>query len=468
MEGSSIKKLSLLNKLGYGVGDLANGLSFGVSATFLLSFYTDVLGISAAAAGTLFLIARIWDAVNDPIMGSTADRIFARRTQRLRAKGRKVEKFRPYLLSGSWPVVLASIVMFLVPADMGIRLVWAYVTYITWGMAYTFVNIPYGSLAAVMTRDRVERSQLSVSRGLGGLIGTLLIRVIVPGFLVHYADNQARGYLSAMLVLGALAFASYLFCYFTVKETIEVREEMEDSFDLKKSFSAIAKNRPFLALSLATIVVLTGLLIQGTMTIYFFRENLNAIGQLGLSGASQILPLFLVAPLIPPLVRKLGVKKTCWVFSLLSSITLAVPLFLPSSVVSYLVWTALGAMFLVVPVMLVWAMVSDCIDYNEYLSGMRQEGSIYGLYSFVRKMGQAFGGFLSGVGLTVIGYAAGEVQSSETLFGIKFMSFGIPAIAMFIAFIAYYFIWNLTPEKRDEITAAISRTQGEKDEKEAP
>jgi GPH family glycoside/pentoside/hexuronide:cation symporter len=140
--------LKAINKVGYGVGDLANGLTFGMSATFLLAFYTDVLGITAAAAGTLFLVARIWDAVNDPMMGTLADRMFARRRAKNAASGKKLDKFRPFLLKGSWPVAVAAVLMFIAPSGLSMtgKLIWAYATYITWGMAYTFINIPYGSL----------------------------------------------------------------------------------------------------------------------------------------------------------------------------------------------------------------------------------------------------------------------------------------------------------------------------------
>jgi hypothetical protein len=246
--------LKAINKVGYGVGDLANGLTFGMSATFLLAFYTDVLGITAAAAGTLFLVARIWDAVNDPMMGTLADRMFARRRAKNAASGKKLDKFRPFLLKGSWPVAVAAVLMFIAPSGLSMtgKLIWAYATYITWGMAYTFINIPYGSLAAVMTQDPVERSSLSIARGLGGLFGAMFGRVLVPILLVSYADDQARGYLIAMLIFGVMTVAGYIFSYFTVKETVETKVEAAQKFDLKASLGILWKNRPFMAISLAS------------------------------------------------------------------------------------------------------------------------------------------------------------------------------------------------------------------------
>ena len=454
-----MKKLSLKNYFGYGFGDLANGLTFGMSATFLLAFYTDVLGITAAAAGTLFLVARIWDAVNDPIMGGIADKAFIKRIRKYKDLGKKADKFRPYLLKGSWPVIVAAILMFIAPEglDMSQKLIWAYVTYIAWGMAYTFINIPYGGLAAVMTQDPTERSKLSVSRGLGGLFGAIFPRILVPIFLVRFADDQARGYLTVMIIFGVMTLVSYLVSYFNVKETVKTKEEKVEKFRISDSFNVLSKNRPFMAVSIASIAMLTGMLIQGSMSIYYFRENLNALELMALTGVTAIVPMLLVSGIIPKLVKKFGVKNTSWVSSLISAILYAVLLLLPSDPWIYLGSTLIAGIFLMIPNMIVWGMVSDCIDYNQYLSGSRQEGSIYGLYSFVRKMGQAFAGFLSGIGLSIVGYAAGaEIQSSSTLWGIKFLAIGVPAIGMMIAFLAYYFIWNLTPEKQAEVTAAIS------------
>lgn len=454
-----MNKLSSKNYFGYGFGDLANGLTFGMSSTFLLAFYTDVLGITAAAAGTLFLIARIWDAINDPIMGGFADKAFVKRLAKNKKSGQKADKFRPYLFKGSWPVIVAAILMFTAPKglEMGQKLIWAYATYITWGMAYTYINIPYGGLAAVMTQDPKERSKLSVARGLGGLFGAILPRVLVPMFLVRFAENQSKGYLYVMIVIGILTFVSYLMSYFTVEENVLTKEEKHEKVKLRDSFSVLKKNRPFMAVSIASVAMLTGLLIQGSMSIYYFRENLDALELMSLTGVTAIVPMLLASGVIPKLVGNYGVKKTSSVSSLIASILFAIVFFLPSDPWIYLGGTLIGGLFLMIPNMIVWGMVSDCIDYNQYLSGSRQEGSIYGLYSFVRKMGQAVAGFLSGAGLSIVGYmAAAEMQTKSTLLGIKFLSLGVPAIGMFIAFLAYQFLWNLTTEKQVEIRAAIS------------
>lgn len=293
-----MKKITFKNKFGYMMGDVANGLTFGMSSGFLLAFYTDALGITAAAAGTLFLVARIWDAINDPMMGALTDKIFKKRM--IKNKGKKVDKFRPFLLNGSWPVVVAAILMFFAPSALSgtQKLIWAYATYIVWGMAYTFVNIPYGSLAAVMTQDPVERSGLAVSRGVGGMIGNIAPRVIVPLILVKFSGNLAKGYLISMIIFGIIAAISYIITYLTVEENVEHKvseSQQNEEVNFKDSFSVLVKNRPFVAISVASIAMLFGMLVNQAMSFYYFKDNLQALGLLAMTGLTHnLVQLYLV------------------------------------------------------------------------------------------------------------------------------------------------------------------------------
>ncbi|WP_157950029.1 glycoside-pentoside-hexuronide (GPH):cation symporter [Vallitalea okinawensis] len=454
-----MKQISFKNKFGYMMGDVANGLTFGMSAGFLLAFYTDALGITAAAAGTLFLIARLWDAINDPMMGVLTDKMFRKRA--LKHKNQKVDKFKIYLLKGSWPVIVAAILMFFAPDGLNgtQKLIWAYATYIVWGMTYTFVNIPYGSLAAVMTQDPVERSSLAVARGIGGLIGNILPRLIVPLVLVQFTDELSKGYLIAMILFGVIGLVSYIISYYTVEENIvhQVSDvESTDKDGFVKSIGVLVKNRPFVAVSIASIAMLLGMMVNSAMAVYYFKDNLNALQLMSITGLTGLLPMLILAPIMSKVVKKFGVKRTVATSSLISSIIYGALFLLPSNAILYISVSFMAAIFMTIPHMLVWGMVSDCIDYNQYLCGKRQEGVIYGCYSFVRKMGQAFAGFFAGVGLSLIGYVPNAIQTSQVLWGIKFLTIGLPAFGMFIAFIAYQFIWNLTPEKQKEVVKSIN------------
>ena len=455
-----MKKLTFKNKFGYFLGDFANCMTFAMSSSFLLKFYTDVLGITALAAGTLFLVARLWDAFNDPIMGAITDKIFVARLRK--HEGKDVDKFKPFLLYGSWIVVAAAIVMFIAPKGLGpgARLVWAYATYIIWGIAYTFVNIPYGSLASVMTQDPAERASLSVARGLGGTVGNIVPSIIVPIVLGFFTKDQAgRGYLISMVIMGVLGIIGYLITYNTVEENIKTPvTQNRDKVKFVEFFKVLGKNRPFIAVCLSSLTMLFGMMTNRAMALYYFEENLNNIQAMGIATVMGMLPGLLIAPFLSKLVEKYSLKSVITISALLSGISFGILMFLPDTLPVYIIGTLLANLFMNAPMTLVWAMVSDCIDYNQYLSGDRQEGVIYGSYSFIRKLGQALAGFLSGAGLTLIGYNAETVgQSERTLFGIKFLTLGFPAIGMILAFLCFLLIWNITPEKQKEVLEQINK-----------
>lgn len=452
------KYLSRKNIIAYGTGDLANGLTFGMSSTFLLVFYTDILGITAIAAGTLFFVARMIDAISDPLMGVFIDRWFQRRQKN--QKAHKKDKFKPFLLLGCVPIVAASILLFLAPESLTQqqKLVWAYATYITWGMAYTFINIPYGSVASVMTQNPVERSELAAARGVGGALGAVIDRVVVPLFLLQFADQQALGYLYAMSSLGLLALVAYLICYFNINENVNTGAESFDPITITASLSNLRKNLPFIAVSIASLAMLAGFATSGAISIYYFRDNLQAIALMPLSGLTIIGPIFIAAPMMPKLIGRYGLKHTVVTCSLIGSGIFLLLLALPSNVYIYLVGSFIATLALFIPMMSLWSMISDCIDYNHYATGNRQEGAIYGAYSFVRKVAQAIAGFVAGAGLSLVNYDPTlTVQSAQTLAGIKFMVLATPAIGLLIAAFVFHYFWRLTPELQSEINLQISR-----------
>ena len=456
-----MKHITFKNKLGYFLGDFANTITFAMSSSFLLAFYTDVVGISAAAAGVLFLVSRLWDAFIDPLMGVLVDKVFARRM--LKNKGKDVDKFKPFLLMGSWIVIITAILMFWSPSDFTFqqKAMWAYVTYIIWGMCYSFINIPYGSLASVMTQDPGERASLSVARGLGSTVGNVLVRIVVPFFLSLYTRDLGKAYLLSMIALGILGQISYLITYKTVDENIKapvVEKSSKEKINILQYLKLLIKNRPFISACLGSITMLFGLMTNQAMVLYYFRENLNAISLMGISMIISMAPSVLIAPFVSKLVSKFSVKNVASISSLIAAVLYALIFLLPDNIIIYIAGTLLAGIAQSLPLTVIWGMVSDCIDYNEYLSGHRQEGVIYGSYSFMRKLGQALAGLFAGAGLTMVGYDAKlATQTSSTLVGIKFLTVGLSAIGMFLTFLAFHFIWNLTEEKQKEVIASISK-----------
>ncbi|PSW12324.1 MFS transporter [Photobacterium rosenbergii] len=438
-----MKTLTKMNRVGYAFGDVANTLTFGMTSAFLLLYYTDVLGISAAAAGTLFLVARMWDGINDPMMGAFCDKMFSKR---------KGEKFRPFLIKGSWPVVLCAILVFWAPAGLTDiqKLIWAYATYILWGMAYTFVNIPYGSLATVMTNDPEERASLAGARSVGGLIGGILPAIVMPMLLSLYADDLSKAYLYAITIMGVFSFISYLIAYRYTDEHIKHEPVPEtEAVSFSATVKTIAKNKPYLCVAIASMFLLTAMLGQQSILYYYLAENLSGgVWLISVNSIIMMVTIGILAPLAGKLVGKFGVKKimlTC--FALGAIINIGVFL-LPSSTYITLGYLILHAPFIMLPSILFWANIADCIDYNYEISGQRGEGVLYSSYSFMRKMGQAIAGFIAGMGLSLVGYTAGlEAQSDATLFGIKAVMFVLPGICAVACFILYKTMWTLKDKK---------------------
>lgn len=439
------KRLTMANRVGYGLGDLANTLSFGMTAGFLLVYYTDVLGISAAAAGTLFLVARIWDAINDPMMGTLCDKLF----QKHQGVG---DKFRPFLLKGSWLMLVTGILVFWAPEGLSDtqKLIWAYVTYIAWGMCYTFVNIPYGSLATVMTQDPGERASLAGARAMGSVGGSVIPTVIVPMFLSLFADDMSKAYLYSVAVLGFGSLVCYLLAYRFTQEHIKHQPAPDAG---KVSFSdtlrTLGKNKPFLCVSIASMFLLTAIMGQGSVLFYYLSQNLGgAVWVITANGLIQVACVVVLGSVIGKLVARFGAGNIMiTAFSVVAVIS-TVAFLLPTSIVSLFAFFAIGMPALLITHILVWANIADCIDYNYEISGQRQEGLIYSSYSFMRKMGQAIAGFVAGMGLSIIGYdAALDVQSDSTLLGIKAIMFLLPAACAAICALLYKTLWTLDSRK---------------------
>ncbi|NLW43229.1 MAG: MFS transporter [Tissierellia bacterium] len=458
------KVLSFKNKLGYGLGDFANVMSFGMTTSFLMTYYTDAIGISGSIIAVMFLVARFWDAITDVLMGVIIDKSFAKRMEKYKDSEEKIDKFKPYFKWGAWIVSGTAIMMFLMPQswNMGAKIGFMYVTYILWGMAYTFVNIPYGSIASVMTMNTEERAELSVARGLGSSVGQQVPKLFVPFVLGMFGVNLAGGYLTAMIILSIVALASYYLCYFFVEENIQTpTEKKQEKTSFTEYIRVILKNRLLIGVALGSVAILAGLLTNGQMMVYYFQSIVGNLQAMGLITSITIIPTFVLAPILPKLVERFSNKKVITTATLLATGVFIIFQLIPFNIVSYIILYVLGVALLNIPMTLVWGMVSDCIDYNQFLTGNRQEGVIYGSYSFVRKIGQALSGFIAGMGISAIGYikpidGVHQVQSAETLAGIKFLHIGFTAICSFIAFLAFQYIWNLTEEKRDLMVKAIS------------
>lgn len=437
-------KLSKISIIGYGAGDAANNLAFTTATMFLLIYYTDVAGISAAAAGTLLLVVRVFDAFADLFAGRIVDRTYSKR----------FGKFRPFLMFGSVPLLLLSVATFSIPqiGETGV-LIYAYLTYAALGLAYSLVNIPYGSLAGAMTQDPGERAKLASARTVGAMIVGSALGIFVAPLITKENDLQS---IFTFMTLGFVVVGTglYFFTAFTAKE--RVKRDVPH-VTMKQSFEILRNNRPLVLLCISSFVFLTGMLALSTVQLYYLRDVLHALPLYALFSVIQLVMVFGLAGFIPKIVRVFGKRAAYMAGAGVMAFGGIVVFIAPPSMVwlgfSGLVICQLG---IVLVNMLVWALEADTVEYGEWKTGVRAEGIVYALFSFTRKAGQAVGGALAAYALAWGGYVAGaDVQSEQAEWGIRAGAGLVPVVASVIA-IAIMVFYPLTDTKHKEIVAEIA------------
>ena len=447
LESSKVKPFGMQDKVGYMLGDVGSCLLFNFIGSYLLVFYTDVFGISAAAVGTLMAVSRVWDAINDPMMGVIVDK----------RKRTKDGKFRPYLKYMGIPLGIFTILTFLVIPNMpqSMKLPYAYITYIGFGMAYTAINIPYGSLASVMTTDPVERTSLSTWRNLAATFSMILLMFLTPKLIFDAQGAvSVKGFVIAAVLYAIIANIAYQLSYrMTTERVVHEVEETQEKASLVETLKTLVKNRALIGLILGSLGTLTAVFLPSSLNAYLFKDYFQAPGLLGIAGMVGMLGTFIALPLTTKLVAKFG-KKNVSTYSLIISIAAyAVMVFFPSkNPYIYMALTVVSGVGVGFYNMIVWALVGDVIDYQEYISGKREEGTVYAAYSLARKLVQAIVGSIGGFALAAIGYQSGvAVQTTEVAESIRMIITVIPLIGFVVGFITMKFVYNLSDKKLEEI-----------------
>jgi len=466
----ALSKQSAKSVFGYGIGDFSMNLAFAMSTSFLLYYLTDVAGLTAAAVGTMFLIVRLWDAFTDLIAGRLVDRTMTR-----------WGKFRPFLLWYGIPVLVLSVLNFNVPTpgvkwlglfewdlDMNGRLLYAYLLYAILGLAYSLANIPYGSLASAMSQSVKERAKLVAARAFGGAIGGVaLTYAVAPQIsaiqrtapkLPENADASAKAaYEAAVLVyrqsvqavftsttlwfvlIGSVAFLlTFLWC----KESV-VRTSPKVS--MKETFATLKHNKPLAYLCAASLFYLIGLFAVGGSTAYYARYVLGDIGQTATMTLVNVGIALLVTPFIPWMISKIGKKNMfqwCGIFTIVGGVAL---FFAPAGALTLtLILLAIKGVGASLINTVMFGLEADTVEYGEWKTGKRTEGSTYALFSFTRKVTQSIGGAVGAWALAFGGYLSATatnpnpVQPESAIFAIRFTIGLLPAITAAIAMLIFW------------------------------
>lgn len=429
-------RLTFKEKVGFSLGDMASNLYFQTFVLFLPIFYTDVLGIPAAAMGTMMLVTRIWDAVTDPVMGMIADRTQTR-----------WGKFRPYILSFAIPLGVGGVLTFTVP-DFTVtgKLIYAYATYMLMMMLYTAINVPYSALMGVITPNSMERTEVSSFRFVAAFGGQIIVGAATLG-LVEYlgGGNEALGWQMTMVAYGALAVILLFATFYLTKERVSPTKEKHNKVndDLKDLF----RNKAWVLVGAATLFQLTYIVMRGSATTYYFRYFVGD-QQLELLGWSVDLTYAvftssfitagtistLIGAVLTKLFTKLFDKKFVYSGFLLSSSAFSCFFFVlqPDNVLLMYTLNVLVSFFFGSVSVLQWAIYTDAADYGEWKFGRRATALIMAASLFALKLGLTFGGAITGWMLEFHGFEPLIDQTEEALLGIRMLMSIYPAVFGFI------------------------------------
>ena len=442
-----MRPFGMRDKIGYMFGDIGNDFTFIFASSFLMVFYTKVLGISGGAVGTLFLVARFVDAFTDVTMGRIVDSV----------KEAKDGRFRSWIRLMSGPVAIASFLMYqtsMAAAPMVWKIIYMYVTYLLWGsIFYTSINIPYGSMASAITSEPDERTALSTFRSIGASLAGLAIGVLTPLFLytTDEAGNQVvRGGAAFTIVAGVfsvLAVICYLICYFMTTERVRVEQKSDGpKITFLDTMQAIFKSRALLGIIGAAIFLLLSQLLITTMNNYIYPDYFkDARGISIFTLLSTLVMLLVVAPLSVPISRKIGKKEASVAGMLFSGGIFALMYVIHTeNIWVFLILSCFGYLGLGFFNTVIWANITDVIDDQEVRNGHREDGTVYAVYSFARKVGQALAGGIGGWALSIIGYeSAANAQTVKVLDGLYLTATLVPAIGFFMVALILWFIYPL-------------------------
>jgi glucuronide carrier protein len=407
--------------LGYAAGDVANNLTFTMTSAFLLIYYTDVAGIAAGTAGTLFLVVRVWGGIADLLAGAVVDKVTSR-----------WGKFRPYLVTMSIPLLLMLVAMFSIPGGLGhgATLAWAYVTYSGFMLCYSFVNIPYGSLSAAMTQEPDVRAKLSTARSLAASLTILAVAGVVSP-QISGSDDLQRSLTITTAVFAVVGYLLYLWCFRTSQETVA---RGVATVTLRDTFGMLRNNKPLLLLCASSFAFLTGMFSLQTVGVYYARDVLGNADLFIVLTVVQTVGMVIASTVMPKAVEVVGKKQAYVVAGLVGAAGGIGVMLAPDSVpaVGIALFGVLGFGLGMINT-LIFAFQADTVDYGEWRSGVRTEGTSYAVLSFTRKAGQGLGGALAAYTIGIGGYVSGATNDDGALRSIRVAAGGLPAVLFLVA-----------------------------------
>ena len=452
-------KLSTGEKIGYGLGDTASNLYFKFFEVFLVYYYTDIFGLNPAAMGTMFLVANLWDAINDPLMGAIADRT-----------NTKNGKYRPYLLWFAIPYGLTGWLIFAnfeFLNDPGLKLIYAYATFILFKMVYTAINVPYSAMMGVISADAEDRQELGRFRFLGAFGGGFLIFLTVrPLVELLGKEDEALGFQLTMGLFGIISILCFYICYKTTRERITAQNDA-NKVTIKEDLLFLIKNKPWIIMFVAGILTLTNVVLRGSVTIHYCEYYLGWGSQkvfLWMDITTLFLSTGTIAFIAGCYMTKMVLSHFTKKFALtaltiINAIGIFIFFIVPPEATTTLFTLNLFCSFIAGPTpAIVWALYTDVADYGEWKYGRRATGLVFSAAQFAQKMGITIAGSSAGFLLAGYGYIANQEQTDEALLGIRIIFCILPG-ALALANGLLLLFYPLSQKQTEEIQAELAVTR---------
>ena len=454
-KAKSIRPFGIRDKIGYLFGDFGNDFTFILSSSFLLKFYTDVMHVSAGIVGIIMMLARFVDAFTDVTMGRICDK----------SHPREAGKFKPWILRMCGPVAISSFLIYqssLADAELWIKVLWLSVTYILWGSVfYTSINIPYGSMASSISREPADRQSLSTYRSVGSVLAGVIVGVGIPllAYDTRVVGNtqiqELNGQKFTVIagVFSILAILAYIVCYLLTTERVIIEPaERAKLPSVAKLITNSLQNRSLVSIIVASVLMLLSQFTLQQLANYIYPDYYSNTAAQSASTIAMMIGMFIAAAGAKPLAGRFGKAEISAVSNVVAAVVLTILFFIrPQNVWVYVAFNLFAWLGLGVFTMVSWALITDVIDDAEIRHGIREDGSIYSLYSFARKLGQAAAAGITGLLLTVIGYekVEGVPISPSVREGLYNISTLIPAIGFLLLAVVLWFWYPLHKSRVD-------------------
>lgn len=448
MENKEVRPFGMRDKIGYGLGDFGCNMSFAFINNYLMVFYVTCMGIKAKHFAVIILLAKIFDAINDPIIGGICDA----------SKPGKDGKFKPWIKWASLPLLVSSILMFIYApnAPYALKIAMCLGLYCVWSVAYTSVNVPYGSMQSVITTQSDERSSLSTWRSVGAMLAQIPVMILLPKLVYDSNTSNPRGnvFIYIVGVMGLIGFVSFILLRKLTTERVEPTVNNEQKFNYFKTLASFFKNKPMMGVTISSVAYLALMMTVTNSMQYVFMCYFKNTKIIPIATIIAGLPIGLGIVITKPLLKKFTKKQLCTYPFAISAVAAGIATFVkfdnPYVWIAFIGVSMFGTCFYLT---LMWALVADCIDYQEEKTGRREEGSIYATYSLFRKIAQGVGASIIALSLDLTGYSEkldALSQAKGVPEKIYTMTGALPLIGALICLFSMHFLYNIKDKKSEE------------------